>query len=587
MSQPEFDPVLLAVLSAGFEGVVREMSDTLLRSGRSTVISQARDFSCAILTADNQVLSLAEGLPIHVAGAGLLGEAMTSLHPDLSPGDAFLHNDPYLGNSHAADHVLLVPVFVAGEHLFTAVVKAHQADCGNAIPTTYSPTARDVYEEGALIFPCVRVQRDGRDIDDVIRMCRVRIRVPDQWYGDYLGMVGAGRIAEARIHRLAERYGAEALRGFAAAWLDYGERRMTEAIRALPEAEVEADGTHDAFAGVGPEGLRLKAHISVRPAEGRVTVDLTDNPDNLPNGLNLTQATATAAAITGVIGSLAEEVPLNSGAFRRIEVRLREGCVVGIPRFPASCSVATTNLADRIIAMLQRAFATARDGFGAAEGGMGQPPAKGVVSGVDARTGRPFVNQLIIAAQGGPATPFADGWPTYHRPVSDALLYHDSVEVNEQRYPLLISERRLLPREGGHGRRCGGQASRVTLEARFAPVTLAYAVEARDNPPRGVRGGHDARPAVAELVSETGAEMEAPRVAALRLMPGQRIVSMTNGGGGYGDPLEREPERVREDALEGRIHRSDAEAVYGVVLRGEEVDAEATRALRDARRAGA
>ena len=137
---------------------------------------------------------------------------MVELHDDLAPGDAFLHNDPYRGNSHAADHSILVPVFVGGRHVITAVAKAHQADCGNALPTTYSPTARDVYEEGALIFPCVRIQRAAEDVDDIVRMCRARIRVPDQWYGDYLAALGAARIAERRVQELIGRYDVDDLR---------------------------------------------------------------------------------------------------------------------------------------------------------------------------------------------------------------------------------------------------------------------------------------------------------------------------------------------------------------------------------------
>ena len=108
------------------------MENTLLRTGRSAVLNMARDFSCALITADNRLLASAEGLPVHVIGMEFLAEAMTDLHDDLREGDAFLHNDPYLGNTHPADHVILVPVFVEGEHLFTAAAKAHQADCGNA-----------------------------------------------------------------------------------------------------------------------------------------------------------------------------------------------------------------------------------------------------------------------------------------------------------------------------------------------------------------------------------------------------------------------------------------------------------------------
>ena len=150
------DAALLAVIANRLDSVCREMTNTLLRSGRSAVLNMARDFSCSLVTGDNQMLASAEGLPVHVFGSQFLSEAMCNLHPDLAEGDAFLHNDVYLGNTHSADHTILVPVFVDGEHLFTCCAKAHQADCGNSLPTTYAPFAGDVYEEGALNFPCVQ-----------------------------------------------------------------------------------------------------------------------------------------------------------------------------------------------------------------------------------------------------------------------------------------------------------------------------------------------------------------------------------------------------------------------------------------------
>ncbi len=229
-----FDPILLAVVANRLDGICREMTNTLLRSARSSVINQARDFSCALVTADNELLASAEGLPVHIMGSQYLAEAMTELHDDLSRGDAFLHNDPYLGNTHSADHAILVPVVVDGEHLFTAVAKAHQADCGNGLPTTYVPGAKDVYDEGALTFPCVRVQRDFENVEDIIRMCRSRIRVPEQWYGDFLAGLGAARIAERRLEELCAHYGVDVIRDAIREWFDYSERRMDQAIQQAP-----------------------------------------------------------------------------------------------------------------------------------------------------------------------------------------------------------------------------------------------------------------------------------------------------------------------------------------------------------------
>ncbi|MEV8569622.1 hydantoinase B/oxoprolinase family protein [Streptomyces sp. NPDC051322] len=579
----EFDPVKLSVLANAFDGIVREMTSGLLRSARSSVINTARDFSCAVLTADNQLLAAAEGVPVHVFGAGPLGEDMVALHDDIREGDAFLHNDPYMGNSHAADHCILVPIFIEGRHLFTAVTKAHQADCGNSLPTTFYATARDVYEEGALIFPCVRVQRDYTDLDDIIRMCRARIRVPDQWYGDYLASVGASRIAERRVQELAAKFGADTLVEFVDAWFDYSERLATSAVETLPEWAVTASTSHDPFPGTGPEGVPIQATISVKPADGRVTIDLRDNPDNLPNGLNLTRATATGAALAGILSGLPESLPSNAGTFRRFEVLLREGCAVGVPKHPYSCSSGTTNLADRVVNIVQAAFSQIEDGYGTAEGATGQAPAKSVISGIDERNGNAYVNQILVGGVGGPATPYADGWPTYQRPVCGALLYHDSVEVDEQRYPIFIHERVLVADSGGAGRQRGGLATRVTIEARDDDVTITYGLEGKFNPPKGVRGGAGGAVPEAWVEGVDGSRKEMPVVGRYDMLRGEKVVSITPGGGGYGDPLERQTDAVLNDLRESRITPESAFDVYGVVITDGAVDDAATAKLRRGR----
>lgn len=565
-TKPATDPILLAIMANRFDSICREMTNTLLRSARSAVINQARDFSCAIITAEGELLSSAEGLPVHVIGSELLAQAMTELHADLAEGDAFLHNDPYLGNTHSADHAILVPVFFEGEHMFTAVAKAHQADCGNSLPTTYMPGAKDVYEEGALNFPCVRVQRDYADEQDVIRMCRRRIRVPELWYGDYLAALGAARIAERRLVELCRRYDAATVRGLIEEWFDYSELRMAEAIRALPAGRLHGASVHDAYPGL-PDGVPLQVEITIDSEQGRIELDLRDNPDNYPGGLNQSRACATANVTIGLCNSIDPDIPHNAGAFRRVDVRLREGCIAGIPRFPHSCSMATTNVADRLVSLTQAAFAQVSDRYGLAEGAMGMPPSMAVVSGVDARLDEaPYVNQLFLGSAGGPAGPEADGWPTYLLPVCASLVYKDSVEVDEQRYPIHVFEQRLLPDTEGAGRHRGGLACLVSYGPKDRPVTVAYSVEAHHNPPRGVRGGHDGQPTNVWKRDARGEQIEVPLVGAIELAPGERIVSVSSSGGGYGDPLERDPALVLADVLEGWISRERALEVYGVVL---------------------
>jgi N-methylhydantoinase B/oxoprolinase/acetone carboxylase alpha subunit len=579
-----FDPILLAVLANRFDAICREMTNTLLRSGRSAVLNMARDFSCALVTADNELLASAEGLPVHVIGMEFLAEAMTELHDDIREGDAFLHNDPYLGNTHSADHAILVPVFHDGEHVFTACAKAHQADCGNSLPTTYMPGARDVYEEGAINFPCVRIQREYRDIDDLIRMCRRRIRVPEQWYGDYLAALGAARIAERRLKELLEQYSLPTITAFIQEWFDYSERRMAEAIKQLPGGTLVGRTTHDPYPGL-PDGISLEVKVQIDAENGSIEIDLRDNPDNYAGGLNESRACSTNNVVTGVFNSIDPDMPHNAGSFRRISVLLREGCIAGIPRFPHSCSMATTNVADRLVCATQAAFADIGEGFGLAEGCVGLPPAFAVVSGNDFRLNdAPYVNQLFIGGGGGPGGPDTDGWPTYMIPVVAGLLYHDSIEVDEQKYPIHVHEQRLVPDSGGAGRQRGGLGTHVAYGSKEREMTLAYTVEGHFNPPRGVRGGSaGARPDAWKL-SREGNREELPKAAAVVLEPGESVVSVSGGGGGYGDPFERDPALVLEDVLEHAVSVESAEAVYGVVLRpaaaGLEVAAEETARRR-------
>jgi N-methylhydantoinase B len=577
------DPLLLAVLSNRLEAICREMTNTLLRSGRSAVLNTARDFSCAIVTRDNELLASAEGLPVHVIGMEFLTEAMAELHDDIRPGDAFLHNDPYLGNTHSADQTILVPVFIGDRHVLTACAKAHQADIGNSIPTTYMPGARDIYEEGALVFPCVRVQRDFEDVADIIRMCRRRIRVPDQWYGDYLAALGAARIAERRLSELFGQYGVDTLDAFIVDWFDYSERRMIDALSKLPDATLTGSGRHDPYPGLD-EGIPLKVTIEIKPREGRVRLDLTDNPDNYPGGLNESRACATNNVVAGLFNSIDPEVPHNSGSFRRVDVQLRTGSVAGIPEFPHSCSMATTNVADRLISITQAAFAELGDGYGLAEGAMGMGPCYAVVSGQDARAeGEPFVNQLFVGAAGGPGGPSSDGWPTYMIPVVASLLYVDSVEVDEQKYPILVHQRQLIADSEGPGRFRGAPGCLVSYAPLAGPLTAAYTVEAHFNPPQGVRGGGAGAPADAWKTGADGERAAVPKADAIVLEPGETLFSVTAGGGGYGSPLEREPALVLEDFREGLISRERAADVYGVVIGGgaeDAVDEEATRRRR-------
>jgi N-methylhydantoinase B len=578
--------VQLAVLTARFEGIARKMANTLHRTGRSGILTIARDFSCVILTARHELLTASDSLPIHVLrGPEVMSRTMTDNHKVLRRGDAFLHNSPYHGCTHPADHSILVPVLDDdGIHRFTVLAKGHQADCGNALPTTYMGAAKDVYAEGALIFPAVRIQSNYDHEMDIVRMCQMRIRVPDQWWGDYLATLGSARVGERELIALGREIGWDVLETYVREWFDYSEERMAETIRAMPKGRITRSSRHDPFPGTPSDGVEIKVTVEVDPDAAMIDVDVRDNPDCMENGINLSEGCARSAPMVGIFNSIDHTVPKNEGSFRRIRVHLRDNCAVGRPMHPTSCSVATTNLADRVANPVQCAIAELADGLGMAETGACIPASSGVVSGV--HDGHPFVNEVYLGCTGGAGTPTTDGWLTIMHVGNAGMCYQDSIEIDELRHPIFVHARRLMPDTEGAGRFRGAPSAYSEFSPLGCDMTVAYVSDGNFNPASGVRGGLSGGPSSQFLKREDGSLDPMPGCAEVLVGPGEAMVSISCGGGGYGSPLERRPESVVDDVREGWVSRTRAEAVYGVALTEDlTIDTAKTEQLRAQARA--
>lgn len=560
------------------------MTHVVEQGARSSVMSTARDLSTAITDASGAVLAMPIGMPTHVFNLSPTVRAVLKYHGDsMRPGDAFLNNSPYDGCTHMADHTIIVPVFFDGELVFFCVVRGHQADVGNAAPTTYSERARDIYEEGAVCFPCVRIQQDYADMDDIIRIARYRIRCPDVWYGDYLAMIGAARIGERQLVELLTARGRGLLEGFCRDWQEYGRKRMVEHIAGLPRGTWSGHSRHDPIPGLLPGGVDVKVRVSIMPEEGEIEVDLRGNGPPVACGLNLCEATTVAAARAGIMNRMPPDMPLCEGAMERIRVLFDDPGVVGAAVLPFSASVATTNVANRLLLAVQCVWSQVSEELGMAEGNVEMGPGEAVISGNDSRYGREYVTELLSGTAGGMGVYGHDGYVDYG-PSGGGMEYWNPVEVVEQKYPVLYLQQEIVPDSAGAGRWDGGPASRLVIATRQDPVTFMYIGDGAVNPPKGCAGGRDGSPTRAlRRCVKAESEEPLPMCHRVTLQPGEALVSECASGGGYGDPLDREPELVRHRVEEGWTTAERAREVYGVVLEGVgdlNVDAEATQALR-------
>jgi N-methylhydantoinase B len=580
------DPFLMSVLKSRFEAIVREMSLVVMRASRSAVIKNARDFSCAILTYDHQLVSVEDALPIHVMSMDMATRPLNELFDDVAQGDIFINNCPYTGGTHHADLIMSMPVFYKGEPLFWVVALSHHADTGAPAPSTYLPFARTIFEEG-MHFPCVRLAQNYRERADILRIGAMRNRVPELWLGDVAAQSGAVRTAERRIIDLLDRYGRDTVVNFVADWFDYGRRCARAAIATLPAGTWEYTTTHDPVPGVADAGIPVHVKVTVDPQAGEITVDVRDNIDNVPGGLNLSANTCTGSCRIGVFNNLDETIPHNEGAKSQIRVLLRDGCAIGAPKYPVGTSVATTNVNDRLMIAGNAVFSRMGAPYGQAESASHLPAGTGVISGLDPfKRGKGYVNQVFVGYGGGGANHGHDGWLTYCGPANAGLIQLDSVEVDESMYPIVIERRGVVADSQGLGEYEGAPGMGGIFYPLDHDMTIIYAADGTANPPRGVLGGTAARPCHTHRIGPDGSVTVLPAFCEEVIAAGTRIAFTACGGGGYGDPALRDPERVAATVNRGWLSRDLARSAYRVELAETAepgvlaVDARATARLR-------
>jgi len=583
------DPVTQQVLEGAFSAICDEMGDVTIQTGNSSVLVDGRDFSCALLDADCALVAAANFDPSHLSAMAFTVEyAYMELGRDtLRDGDVIVVNDPYRAGGHLPDMCVIRPVFHGGELIGTTIVRAHHIDVGGMAVGGFAGTAQSVFQEGVRIPP-VRWFVAGVEQPDVMSLILLNVRFPDDQLGDFRAQLAATLRGQQRLLELVDRFGEQAVVTSMRLTQEHSEKLLRAIIDRIPDGRFEfADFMEDD----GPSGQPYKIAVALTIDGSSATVDFTGSSPQAVGPINSSYTNTLSATMNAFLQIIGPDVSFNHGCFRPISVIAPRGSLVNpVDPAPVMGGVAETSL--RIIDAITGALAIAgAQGVAAAGYGTTQNLTGG---GFDRRRGK-NVGFYIFLEGGWGATATRDGWNCTPNASSNFQDY--PVEVLEQTLPVECVSVSLYEGSGGPGRFRGGLGTERVLRVNAADLELSALAERHVLQPWGLFGG---RPGAAssiefQLPGEEGfasarerfGAQSASKFANLRLPEGTLIRLRQGGGGGYGDPFEREPEAVRRDVEDGLVSAEDARDQYGVVIdeRGD-VDVGATEALRCAPRAG-
>ena len=537
-----FDPFLLEILWNRLIAIVDEAAATLVRTSFSTVVRESYDFSC-VLT-DRQGNSLAQASASIPSFIGTLPKTVKHVIAAfgvgvMKPGDVFVTNDPWLGTGHLPDVNVVRPIFRAGELVAFSASVAHSPDIGGRVR---APDAREVFEEG-LRIPPMRLYTEGRPHEALIELIRTNVRVPDMVIGDLDAQLAALAVAERRLLALMDEHELKNPDELAATIHARSEQTMRQSITAMPDGEYRNELQTDGLA------IPVRLIVKMTVKGDAILVDYTGSSDQVDKAINCVPAYRDAYTVYPLKCVFAPRVPNNEGIWRPITIDAPEGSIVN-PRFPAACG-SRVLVGHYLTTLVLGALAPAiPDRVVAATG---SPVWCMNVAGLSRRGARMAAMFFVNGGLG--AAGHRDGPPTLSFPSN---VSNTPVEIMETVAPLRVLEKRLMPDSGGRGKHRGGLAQRirfVNLSSRA--LTTSFLAERTKFPATGLFGGGDAAPGGTRI----GGKAVDPKATHI-VEPGAVIEMTTPGGGGYGDPRQRDPELVRDDVIAGYITPQAAKRDY-------------------------
>jgi N-methylhydantoinase B len=573
---PHADPVTVSVINHALAAYAGEMTINLARTAHSTVVYEVQDFCTGILDAQARIVAQTPGgLPLFVGDLDApVQDGLAMFGADgFEPGDVIITNHTGTCGQHLNNMVVYTPAFHAGKLIGFPVTRVHWTDVGGRLAGGFLTDAVSSFEEGIQIRT-VKLYRAGVPDEGMFRILRHNIRQPEATFGDLDAQIAACRLGEKRLAELYDRYGAGTVSAAIAAGWDQTERIVRERIRAFPS------GTYKAEAVLDDDGVDIGKPIAIRVAvtvrDDTMEIDFSRMNPQVRGPINSGIAAGRSAARLALKYLVAAELNANHGCFRPLDVVLPPGTLISALE-PAAMSWWQTPILT-VIDTILLAMAKARpDAIPAAHY---SDISAMLLTGFDSARGKPYTSIEPVAGGWG-ARPGGDGQSATYT-IGHGDTFNIPVEVLETRFPLRVEKYSLRRDSGGAGRYRGGLG--VERVYRILDNGVFNGLSERSVcPPWGLAGGGAGLCGAIEVRRATGGRPQAYRkVTGLKLNRGDLFIFHTGGGGGYGSPLRREPDRVARDVRMGYVSRRKAQELYGVVLtaRGFAVNPVATLELR-------
>ncbi|POR49205.1 hydantoinase B/oxoprolinase family protein [Bosea psychrotolerans] len=552
------DPIRLEVIRNALVAASEEMSITIWRTSRSTVVREILDFSTAVFDAQGNNIAQSARIPVHLNS---MSDCLRTILDRFIPleqwndGDVIVTNDPYSGGQHLPDIQTFRPVFVDGRRVAIVGTLCHHVDVGGGAAGSYYAGATEIFHEGIRIPPLRLVDR-GVLNSGVFEMLLHNVRQPDETRGDLNAQIAALGIGERAVARMAKKYGSDPLAAAMAAILDGSERMMRAALTALPDGEasfvelVDDDGQSD-------EPIRLQ--VKITKTGETIALDFAGSSPQVRGPVNNTPAMTCSAVYYALLAALGGDIPANSGCYRAVTVTLPEGSVVNAA-FPAP-------VAGRMV--VNHRIATAVFGALAQIVPERIPAAYYAIS---------YVYALQTTNPAGKRQVYFDievgGWGGHARGDGASALscgLHNNtnapIEMVEAKYPVTFTKYGLIPDSGGAGQFRGGLGLVREWRLDAAEGSLSTNFERFRHAPYGIQGGEPGSLSRTTVTRADGSQLSLrSKVSGIPLTAGDIVTIETSGGGGFGDPRKRDPQRLAKDLADGMVSPQQAAALYGAEI---------------------